>query len=50
MKYVLNEMICFLVSMVCWFLVCKFIDKDLAFAFALTIGLTMQSFSKNRVK
>lgn len=50
MKYFLNGVICFLIGIGCWFLVGRFIDKNLALISALFVTITIQSFLNSRIK
>ncbi|MBU3155022.1 hypothetical protein [Clostridium estertheticum] len=50
MKYFFNGVICFLIGIGCWFLVGRFIDKNLALISALFVAITIQSFLNSKIK
>ncbi|MBU3177930.1 hypothetical protein KPL47_16490 [Clostridium estertheticum] len=50
MKYFLNAVICLFIGIVCWFLVGRFIDENLALIFALLITITIQAFLNRKIK
>ncbi|MBU3217375.1 hypothetical protein LL033_25680 (plasmid) [Clostridium estertheticum] len=50
MKYFLNGVICFFIGIACWFLVGRFIDKNLALIFALFITLAIHAALTNKIK